>query len=146
MVSKAALDAIAQREATAAKQRAASSSSNVLSLEISQKIAWQKIDETKSKFHLFTKGSTLDVTPTFTIDELEVGRVLQRGKCRIVNEIRGMQCNEGLDVSEKDTIHTCVAAADPFIPEQQMEQDKKFIASHCIREDGASRYVIKVSW
>ena len=70
----------------------------------------------------------------------------QRSKCRIVNEIRGMQCNEGLDVSEKDTIHTCVAAAVQFIPEQQMEQDKKFIASHCIREDGASRYVIKVSW
>jgi len=142
MVSKAALDAIAQREATAAKQRA-SSSSNILSIEASQKIAWQKIDETKSKFHLFTRGSTLDVTPTFTIDELEVGRVLQRGKCRIVNEIRGMQCNEGLDVSKKDTID--VATAVPFVPEQQMEQDKQFIASHCIREDGASRYVIKVS-
>ena len=143
MVSKAALDAIAQREATAAKQRAATSSN--VSIEASQKIAWQKIDETKSKFHLFTERSTLDVTPTFTIDELEVGRVLQRGKCRIVNEIRGMQCKEGLDVSEKDTIDTCVATAVPFVPEQQMEQDKKFIASHCIREDGASRYVIKVS-
>ena len=143
MVSKAALEAKEQREAAAAKQRAASSS-NVLSIEASQKIAWQKIDETKSKFHLFTKGSTLDVTPTFTIDELEVGRVLQRSRCRIVSEIRGMQCKEGLDISknENDTIDT---VAVPFVPEQQIEQDKKFIASHCIREDGVSRYVIKVS-
>lgn len=123
-----------------------------------KKIATQKVSDSRTKFTLFQNiNSTLDATPTFTIDELEVGKVVQRGKCSVTREIRGLYCKEGvstLDFSDnpmpsedgEDNIGADVGRT-AHSDKVQMAQDKQFISTHCIREGGGgARYVIKVSY
>ena len=81
-----------------------------------------------------------DVIPKFAMDELKMGKVLGRGGFGTVKEIRAINCSKvigrvssgGDDTSEHDK-------------DQALVQDKKFIADHCIRNGGDSRYCIKVS-
>jgi hypothetical protein len=84
MPSKAAQRAIEQREANAELQR--SSSTDYVTLTECKKIARQKVDETKSKSSkLFSNiDASLGVIPQFSINELTLGKVLQRGKCSVV--------------------------------------------------------------
>ena len=88
--------------------------------------------------HLLTQDAT-NVIPVFAMDELKMGKVLGRGGFGTVKEIRAINCrrstkrvsSNGEDISEHDN--------------DQAFQDKKFIADHCIRNGGDSRYCIKVS-
>jgi len=161
MPSKAALRAIEQREANAELQRSAST--DYVSLSECKKIAQQKISMTKSKSSkLFSDiDASLDVIPQFSINELTLGKVLQRGKCSVVKEIRGMHCNDtgssnddekpqsvddvesSFDDCKKTTSDESTTLCDM---KEQKAQDKSFIAEHCLREeDGGPRYVLKVS-
>ena len=155
MPSKAALRAIEQREANAELQR--SSSTDYVTLTECKKIARQKVDETKSKSSkLFSNiDASLGVIPQFSINELTLGKVLQRGKCSVVKEICGMHCNKGSNDNEKpqddvesfdDCKKTTSDESTTCDMKEQKAQDKSFIAEHCLREeDGGPRYVIKVS-
>ena len=161
MPSKAALRAIEQREANAELQRSAST--DYVSVSECKKIAAQKVNSTKSKSSkLFSDiDASLDVIPQFSINELTLGKVLQRGKCSVVKEIRGMHCNDGgsnndnekpqsnddveesFDDCKKTTSDESTTLCDM---KEQKAQDKSFIAEHCLREeDGGPRYVLKVS-
>lgn len=161
MPSKAALRAIEQREANAELQRSAST--DYVSVSECKKIAAQKVNSTKSKSSkLFSDIDTsLDVIPQFSINELTLGKVLQRGKCSVVKEIIGMHCNDtgssndekpqpvdndvesSFDDCKKTTSDESTTLCDM---KEQKAQDKSFIAEHCLREeDGGPRYVLKVS-
>ena len=158
MPSKAALRAIEQREANAELQRSAST--DYVSLSECKKIANQKVSSTKSKsIKLFSDiDASLDVIPQFSINELTLGKVLQRGKCSVVKEICGMHCNDkGSNDNEKpqdnvessfDDVKKTTSDESTTLCDmkEQKAQDKSFIAEHCLREeDGGPRYVLKVS-
>ena len=119
------------------------------------------MNETKSKSSkLFSDiDASLDVIPQFSINELTLGKVLQRGKCSVVKEIIGMHCNDdkgsndekppvdesqsSFDDCKKTTSDESTTLCDM---KEQKAQDKSFIAEHCLREeDGGPRYVLKVS-
>ena len=160
MPSKAALRAIEQREANAELQRSAST--DYVSLSECKKLAHSKIHETKTKSSkLFSDiDASLDVMPQFSINELTLGKVLQRGKCSVVKEICGMHCHDkGSNDDEKpqsvDDVEssfddckktTSDESTTLYDMKEQKAQDKSFIAEHCLREeDGGPRYVLKVS-
>jgi len=161
MPSKAALRAIEQREANAELQRSAST--DYVTVSECKKIAAQKVASTKSKSSkLFSDiDASLDIIPQFSINELTLGKVLQRGKCSVVKEIIGMHCNdkgsndnekpqsvddveESFDDCKKTTSDESTTLCDM---KEQKAQDKSFIAEHCLREEdgGGPRYVLKVS-
>ena len=158
MPSKAALRAIEQREANAELQRSAST--DYVSLSECKKVAQSKVTETKAKSNkLFSDiDASLDVIPQFSINELTLGKVLQRGKCSVVKEIIGMHCNDkGSNDNEKpqsveSSFDDCKKTTSDESTtlcvdmKEQKAQDKSFIAEHCLREeDGGPRYVLKVS-
>ena len=88
----------------------------------------QKVEATKSNFNLFSQDR-LDAIPTFAKDELELGRVVERGTCVVVREIRAIRLRGGGDAPNEV---------------EQAQKDKEFLSSHCLREGGDARYVVKV--
>ncbi|KAL7429477.1 hypothetical protein ACHAXM_001711 [Skeletonema potamos] len=129
MVSKAAQAAYEQQRAAAAKTAAARASlPNNLLDHVERKIATMK-----SESQYFDEED-LAVMPKFELEELTLGRVLGRGGFGTVSEIR--------------SIHCVGTASNPAGSDQegdieQEQQDKKFIADHCIRVGGDARYAIK---
>jgi serine/threonine protein kinase len=131
MVSKAAQAAYEQQRAAAAKVKTAAARAslpNNLLDHVERKIATMK-----SESQYFDEED-LAVMPKFELEELTLGRVLGRGGFGTVSEIR--------------SIHCVGTASNPAGSDQegdieQEQQDKKFIADHCIRVGGDARYAIK---
>ena len=133
MVSKSAQAVMDQRRAAAAK--AASDQKNAskgLFVQCSR-TATKKIDDTKANSTLFN-DDMLSAIPTFKYNELDLGKVLGKGGFGTVSEIRGFKCSDSAATKNGDDDQM-----------EQLVQDKKFIADHCIRDGGDSRYAIKVS-
>jgi serine/threonine protein kinase len=128
MVSKAAQAAYEQRAAAAKVKTAAAGASLTKHLAHAER----KIATMKSDSQYFDEED-LAVMPKFELDELTLGRVLGRGGFGTVSEIRLIQC--------------AGATSNPGSGQEgdieQEQQDKKFIADHCIREGGDARYAIK---
>ena len=77
-------------------------------------------------------GSPLSEVPTFELDELTQGKRLGSGCYSHVDEIRGIQLLESpVQMRRRDS----------FAPGNK--ESKKFIAEHCIRASGDSRYALK---
>lgn len=126
MVSQAA-QAAYERQKAAAAARNASAGVNLSKLlpQVERKVVAMKSDSR------YFEEDDLAVIPKFELNELSLGRVLGKGGFGTVSEIKMIQCagaqgkiKQGGDV-------------------EQAQQDKKFIADHCIREGGDARYAIK---
>jgi serine/threonine protein kinase len=128
MVSKAAQAALAQK-AAAEKAKTASARASVTNTKYLAH-AERKIDVIKKNSQYFDEED-LAVMPKFELDELTLGRVLGKGGFGTVKEIKMIQ--------------TAVSKSEAGSPSdgEQEQQDKKFIADHCIREGGDARYAIK---
>jgi serine/threonine protein kinase len=131
MVSKAAQAALAQK-AAAEKAKTASARASVTNTKYLAH-AERKIDVIKKDSQYFDEED-LAVMPKFELDELTLGRILGKGGFGTVKEINMIQCTA---TAEGNT-----EAGSPSDGEQE-QQDKKFIAEHCIREGGDARYAIK---
>mmetsp|Transcript_5742 Transcript_5742/g.9799 ORF Transcript_5742/g.9799 Transcript_5742/m.9799 type:complete len:447 (-) Transcript_5742:134-1474(-) len=137
MVSKAAQAAAEQRTIRTAKQQVDAWENAAGTLEKVAKIATEKISERGANSQLLSKD-LLDAIPKFVVEELSLGRVLGKGGFGTVNEIRFIQCkNDSVDIGPGASSHD-----DDGLKDQEL-QDKKFIADHCIREGGDSRYCVK---
>ena len=101
-----------------------------LNLEKMAAAAKKKIESLESKSQLFSKAQ-FDVIPKFALNEVTLGRILGKGKFGIVQEIRAISCKVGDGVNGRMKVHA--------------REGKKFIADHCLRENGDSSYCIKVS-
>ncbi len=132
MVSSAAKIAAEQLRISAIEKASAKDAVAKDVFEKCSKYATEKVESMKANSMLFCDDG-LATIPTFTLDELVLGKVLGKGGFGTVNEIRGFKCC-GPAVHEKDDCDS----------EDQMFQDKKFIADHCIRDGGDARYAIKV--
>ncbi|KAL7469906.1 hypothetical protein ACHAXS_010154 [Conticribra weissflogii] len=131
MVSSAAKIAAEQLRISAIEKASAKDAVAKDVFEKCSKYATEKVESMKANSMLFCDDS-LATIPTFSLDELVLGKVLGKGGFGTVNEIRGFKCS-GPAVHEKDDCDS----------EDQMFQDKKFIADHCIRDGGDARYAIK---
>ena len=129
MVSKAAQAAYEQR-AEAAKVKAAAAGAS-LTKHLAH--AERKIVAMKSNSQYFDEED-LAVMPKFELDELTLGRVLGKGGFGTVSEIKMIQVAGTTSNS---------VGGDQEGDIGQKQQDKKFIADHCIREGGDARYAIK---
>jgi len=135
MVSKAAQAAAAQRSSTAIQQAAAWKNATATLQKVAA-FAATKIDSMEANSHFLTKDR-LDVIPKFVVEELTMGRVLGKGGFGTVNEIRSIKCEaSGQNPATSSFVHDEDA-------KEQESQDRKFIASHCIRDGGDARYCIK---
>ena len=160
MVSAAAQAAMEARRASEAKQQEDAYKKSAVTLERASKMAEKKIADMEANSALFSKEA-LDVIPKFVADELTMGRILGKGGFGTVKEIKNIQC-KAVAVDGKGKGGKAAAQAptgeggfDEFMsfiePEEDTKakeqelQDKKFIADHCIRDGGDSRYCIKVS-
>lgn len=76
--------------------------------------------------------------PAFDLAELALGKVLGKGGFGTVSEIRAFKVDEKLQQQGKKT-----AAADDEVDKGEMES-RAFIAQHCVRKGGDSRYAIKI--
>ena len=101
-----------------------------LDLEKMAAAAKKKIESLESKSQLFSKAQ-FDVIPKFALNEVTLGRILGKGKFGTVQEIRAISCKVGDGVNGRMKVHA--------------REGKKFIADHCLRENGDSSYCIKVS-
>ena len=131
MVSKAAQAALAQK-AAAEKAKTASARASVTNTKYLAH-AERKIAVIKKDSQYFD-DEDLEVMPKFELDELTLGRVLGKGGFGTVKEIKMIQCTATAEGNPD--------AGSPSDGEQE-QQDKKFIADHCIREGGDARYAIK---
>ena len=129
MVSKAAQAAYEQR-AEAAKVKAAAAGAS-LTKHLAH--AERKIAVMKSNSQYFDEED-LAVMPKYELDELTLGRVLGKGGFGTVSEIKMIQVAGTTSNS---------VGGDQEGDIGQKQQDKKFIADHCIREGGDARYAIK---
>ena len=137
MVSKAAQAAAAQQRSSTASQQAVAWKNATATLEKVAAFAATKIDSMEANSHFLTKDR-LDVIPKFVVEELTMGRVLGKGGFGTVNEIRSIKCDaSGHNPAASSFVHDEDA-------KEQESQDRKFIASHCIRDGGDARYCIKV--
>ena len=158
MVSAAAQAAMEARRATEAKQQEDAYKKSAVTLERASKMAEKKIADMEANSALFSKEA-LDVIPKFVADELTMGRILGKGGFGTVKEIKNIQCKavvgNGKGGKAAAQAPTGEGGFDEFMsfikPEEDTKakdqelQDKKFIADHCIRDGGDSRYCIKVS-
>ena len=128
MVSKAAQAAYDKQQAAAvAAFHAAAAKASIAKL---LPLAERKVAAMKSASQYFDEED-LAVMPKFDLDELTLGRVLGKGGFGTVSEIKSIACASSKgSVSEEGDV-------------EQKQQDKKFIADHCIREGGDARYAIK---
>lgn len=85
--------------------------------------------------------------PKFDYDEVEVGKVLGQGGFGIVYEVRGFH----VDIANKPTVKGRSfrnLMAGNREPDKQVEtgqvESRAFIAEHCIRNNGDSRYALKI--
>ena len=158
MVSAAAQAAMEARRATEAKQQEDAYKKSAVTLERASKMAEKKIADMEANSALFSKEA-LDVIPKFVADELTMGRILGKGGFGTVKEIKNIQCKavagDGKGGKAAAQAPTGDGGFDEFMsfiePDEdtnakdQELHDKKFIADHCIRDGGDSRYCIKVS-
>lgn len=158
MVSAAAQAAMEARRATEAKQQEDAYKKSAVTLERASKMAEKKIADMEANSALFSKEA-LDVIPKFVADELTMGRILGKGGFGTVKEIKNIQC-KAVAVNGKggkaaaqaptgeggfDEFMSFIKPEEDTKAKEQELQDKKFIADHCIRDGGDSRYCIKVS-
>mmetsp|Transcript_4968 Transcript_4968/g.7588 ORF Transcript_4968/g.7588 Transcript_4968/m.7588 type:complete len:437 (-) Transcript_4968:1092-2402(-) len=130
MVSQAAQAAYERQKAAAAAARTASASSAGVNLAKLLPHVERKVVAMKSDSRYFDEED-LAVIPKYEFKELTLGRVLGKGGFGTVSEIKAIQCDgtQGKTEQEGDV--------------EQAQQDKKFIADHCIRDGGDARYAIK---
>ena len=128
MVSKAAQE-IYEKRVAAQKAKTASARASVSNTKYLAH-AERKIAVIKKDSQYFDEED-LAVMPKFELDELTLGRVLGKGGFGTVKEVKMIQ-----------TAVSNPEASSPSDGEQE-QQDKKFIADHCIREGGDARYAIK---
>lgn len=136
MVSKAA-QAAAEKRAAATITTKQAWENAAGALEKIAIIATKKIDHMEANSQVFTKDQ-LDVIPKFSMEELSLGRILGKGGFGTVTEIRTIQCTDNCVRSGP-----AASSHDGHDVKDQELQDKKFIADHCIRDGGDSRYCIK---
>mmetsp|Transcript_18852 Transcript_18852/g.30884 ORF Transcript_18852/g.30884 Transcript_18852/m.30884 type:complete len:444 (-) Transcript_18852:145-1476(-) len=131
MVSKAAQIAYERQQAAAAAARTASTTAST-SVKLSDLLprVERKVVAMKAESKYFDEED-LAVVPKFELDELTLGKVLGKGGFGTVSEIKLIRC-DGTQVERE-------AKED----DEQAQQDKKFIADHCIRDGGDARYAIK---
>jgi len=144
MVSKAAQAATEAGNNNITQQQALAWEKASNRLEKIAKVAAKVIADMDSD--IFSIDS-LDVIPKFGVDELTLGRLLGKGGFGSVNEIRSMQCKEESGASESRPTGGNFGFGDDddddeWLIDQEL-QDKKFIADHCLREGGDSRYCVK---
>lgn len=139
MVSKAAQAAAQRRAASASRKDSDAWAAASATLHRVAQIADKKIESMEADSRLFTKDR-LDVIPTFVMDELTVGRVLGKGGFGTVKEIRAIECKAdgGGQAASSRSLKS-------HEDEEQAKEDKRFIADHCLRDSGDSRYCLKVS-
>jgi len=130
MVSKAAQEAYERKKTALAAAAASNTASSGITLAQLLPHAERKVAAMKSDSQYFDEED-LAVMPKFELNELTLGRVLGKGGFGTVSEISLIQCagTQG-DVQQEGE-------------DEQAQQDKKFIADHCIREGGDARYAIK---
>lgn len=129
MVSQAAQAAYERQKAAAAAARNLSASASVDLSKLLPHVE-RKVVAMKSDSRYFDEDD-LAVIPKFEFNELSLGRVLGKGGFGTVSEIKTIQCAgaQGKIEQEGDV--------------EQAQQDKQFIADHCIRNGGDARYAIK---
>lgn len=138
MVSKAAQLAYErQKAAAAATANSASSASGASNVKLSELLprVERKVAIMKSDSKYFDEED-LAVMPKFELNELTLGKVLGKGGFGTVSEIKLIKCDAtptegGIEREAKEE------------EAEQAQQDKKFIADHCIRDGGDARYAIK---
>ena len=136
MVSKAAQAAYEQQKALKAAAAKVNTAAAGASLTKHLAHAERKIAVMKSNSQYFDEED-LAVMPKYEFNELTLGRVLGKGGFGTVSEIKMIQ------VADTTSIPVGGGQEGGIEVEKQEQQDKKFIADHCIREGGDARYAIK---
>jgi len=115
-----------------------------------RKAAFQFVKEKTEQ--TFAKSNIVDcsnVYPKFTIDEIKLGKTLGKGNFGIVYECLGFtrteRCTHRKEISSlfSASENTASMSCDEEIYGDGV-QSRGFMADHCIREGGSSRYAVKM--
>jgi hypothetical protein len=146
MPSQAAIAYAEQRAAAAAAAKAKAAPTVPIDLEMVARIATSKVKSLEEKSKLLSKDQ-VELIPKFFLGELTLGRILGKGGFGTVKEIKGIEYKADADagnVASNFFASTHLGLRVTEV-EEQANEDKKFIADHCLRESGDARYCIKVS-